>query len=129
MTIGSLLLATAAAAHTHLQSTVPADKSRVPAAPAIELHFSEAARLTSLTLQHGKGEARPLAVPAKAASSVSVPVPALAPGSYTVSWRVAGADGHVVSGAFAFTIDPAANPAPANEGKPATPATGHQHQH
>jgi hypothetical protein len=83
---------------------------------AIELHFSEAAKLTALTLQKGKEAEQPIKpLPAKAAADVSVPVPALAAGDYVVSWRVAGDDGHVMSGKFGFTVDPAA---PAAAAKP-----------
>lgn len=113
----SLLMTAAAAtaqAHTHLESSVPADKSRVQAPAAIELHFSEAAKLTALTLQKGKEAEQSIKpLPAKAAADVSVPVPTLAPGDYVVSWRVAGDDGHVMTGKFGFTVDPAASAAAA----------------
>jgi methionine-rich copper-binding protein CopC len=106
-----------AQAHTHLEGSVPADKSRVKAPAAIELHFSEAAKLTALKLQKGKEAEQPIkALPAKAAANVSVPVPALSEGDYVVSWRVVGDDGHVMSGKFAFTVDPSA---PAAATKPA----------
>lgn len=113
------LLMTAAAtaqAHTHLEGSVPADKSRVKAPATIELHFSEAAKLTALTLQKGKEAEQPIKpLPAKAAADIAVPVPTLAAGDYVVSWRVAGDDGHVMSGKFSFTVDPAA---PAAAAKP-----------
>ncbi|MEP7312904.1 MAG: copper resistance protein CopC [Pseudomonadota bacterium] len=155
MTMGSILFATAALAHTHLQSSLPADKSKVAAPQAIELHFSEAARVTSLTLQQGTAAAKRLTVPAKEAKDVSVPVSGLTAGDYKVTWRVAGEDGHVMSGSFGFTVDPAAPAASAKSGmqmpmhdhgqmkahmdehmkpatdatekKPAAPADEHQH--
>lgn len=113
LTLSALMaVAAAAQAHTHLEASVPADKSRVQAPGAIELHFSEAARLTSLTLQKGKEAAQPLKpLPSKAAAKLSVPVEALSAGEYVVNWRVAGDDGHVMTGKFAFTVDPAAKPA------------------
>lgn len=108
--MGSMLLAaTTAQAHTHLHSSVPANQSRVAPPAAIELHFSEAARVTSLTLQQAGAAPRNLApLPAVAAKVVSVPVSGMTAGSYTVTWRVAGEDGHVMSGKFQFTVDPAA---------------------
>ena len=147
----SLLMtfATTALAHTHLQGSVPADKSRVAAPAAIELNFSEAARVTALTLQ--KGSEEPVALkglPAKAAAQVSVPVTQLSAGDYVVTWRVVGDDGHVMSGKFGFTVDPAAHAAAAKppmhegmkmgdqghmdhmksgEGKKADAADPHQH--
>ena len=114
----SLLMAVAinAQAHTHLAGSVPADKSRVAAPAAIELTFSEAARVTALTLQ--KGSEEPVALkplPSKAEAHLSVPVSGLAAGDYVVNWRVVGEDGHVMSGKFGFTVDPAA---PAAAAKP-----------
>lgn len=110
ITIASLLLAAnAAQAHTHLESSIPSNGSKVAAPTAIELRFSGAARVTALTLQQTGVAAKALApLPATATKVVSVPVSGLAAGSYTVTWRVAGEDGHVMSGTFQFTVDPAA---------------------
>lgn len=123
-----MLAAGAAQAHTRLESSAPADKSKVKAPQAIELHFNEPARLTSLTLQQGTAAAKSLAVPAKTAKDIAVPVSGLTAGEYKVAWRIASADGHVMSGSFAFTVDPAA-PSPA--ATPAAPAHDHgaMHQH
>lgn len=122
----TMLWASAAMAHTHLHSSAPADKSKVAAPKAIVLHFSDAARLTALTLQQGNSAPKSLNVPTKAAKEVSVPASDLAPGEYKVSWRAASEDGHVVSGNFTFTVVPAGTPA----ATPATPAQDHaQHQH
>ncbi len=68
--------AVAAQAHVHLVSSAPADKSRVQAPAAIELHLSEAARLTALTLRKGEDAAVPVKpLPTKAAAHISVPLP------------------------------------------------------
>lgn len=128
-TLGLMILATAASAHARLESSIPADKARVSAPPAIELRFSEAVRMTSLTLQQGAAAARKLAAPTSASNHVSVPVSGLTPGDYKVNWRVASADGHVMSGTFAFTVDPAAPAAGAAAKQPAAPPADHQHQH
>ncbi len=125
--VGSMLLAASVAqAHTHLQSSVPADKSKVAAPKEIVLHFNEAARVTALTLQRGTSPAKALTpLPTKATQHAAVPVKGLAAGEYTVNWRVAGEDGHVMSGKFAFTVDPAAAPAAA---KPAMQMPMHDHE-
>jgi methionine-rich copper-binding protein CopC len=127
---GSMLLAaTLAQAHTNLESSVPADNSKLAAPAAIELHFSEAARVTALTLQQGTAAAKPLKpLPAKAAQHVSVPVTGLTAGEYTVNWRVAGEDGHVMSGKFSFTVDVSA-PAAAKPSIGKKPAGSSEHQH
>lgn len=115
LTMMSLLLATTLAhAHAHLASSKPADKSRVAAPAAVELEFSEAVRVTALTLQQGSNAAKPLSpVPAKAATTVSVPLPKLDAGHYVVAWRVTSHDGHIMSGSISFNVDPAANKADA----------------
>jgi hypothetical protein len=122
--MGLLLATTLAHAHAHLAASTPADKSRVAAPAAVELKFSEAVRVTALTLQQGKEAAKPLApLPAKAATTVSVPLPKLAAGDYVLAWRAASDDGHVVSGSIAFNVDPAAPAAASKAGD------GGQHQH
>jgi methionine-rich copper-binding protein CopC len=116
-TLATLLVLAAgtAHAHTHLQSSLPADRSTVASPREVTLHFSAAARLTALTLQRGGEAPLNLAVPAKSARDFSVPVSAVSAGSYKVTWRAAGEDGHVMSGSFSFTVDPAA---PASSPKP-----------
>ncbi|MEO8315321.1 MAG: copper resistance protein CopC [Pseudomonadota bacterium] len=126
MSMGTVLFATTALAHTHLESSVPKDKSKVAAPQMIELHFSEAARVTSLTLKQGTAAAKKLAVPTKQAKDVSVPVSGLTKGDYKVTWRVAGEDGHVMSGSFGFAVDPAA-PAAATKAGMQMPMPMHDH--
>jgi methionine-rich copper-binding protein CopC len=100
-----LLLIAVAHAHAHLTAAVPADGSVGAAPEHIVLTFSEAARITVMTLQREGEEPRKLApLPAEMATRVSVPLPKLSPGKYTLSWRVVGEDGHVVPGALHFTI-------------------------
>lgn len=102
----AMLVSLSANAHTHLQKSMPADKSVVTTAPsAVVLTFSEAANLTALTLQKGTEKAQPLGpLPGKTAKEATVALPALTPGEYVVNWRVAGEDSHVMSGKFAFTL-------------------------
>ena len=125
-------IAVTAQAHTHLERSTPADKSRVKAPAAIELHFSEAAKLTALALKKGTDAAQPIKpLPTGMLADFSIPVPALAAGDYVVSWRVLSDDGHVMSGKFGFTVDPAApaaaSMAPAHKGKAAGTEDEHGH--
>ena len=110
LTVAALSVSFSATAHTHLQKSMPADKSVVSTAPAnVVLTFSAAANVTALTLQKGAEKAKPLGpLPAKAAREVTVALPALAPGEYVVNWRVAGEDSHVMSGKLVFTVAAAA---------------------
>jgi copper resistance protein C len=102
------LLVNAAQAHAHLEKSTPADGSTLAAAPAaIEMTFSEAARLTALWIQ---GDQKPKQVikdlPAVVDKTLRIALPRLAPGAYTLTWRAVAADGHVSSGAVHFTISP-----------------------
>jgi methionine-rich copper-binding protein CopC len=112
LTAGIVLLAGAAfaAAHTHVLKSVPADGQAVSAAPAsVVLTFSEAARLTAAWIQKGEGARTRLgSLPETAAVQVTLALPAMTPGTYTVSWRAASADGHVMPGRIRFTVSPQA---------------------
>jgi methionine-rich copper-binding protein CopC len=100
------LFGVTAHAHAHLQKSSPADNSVITASPPIlELHFSESARLTVLSIQKGEEPKQNLApLPTTAALQVTVPLPPLTPGTYLVVWRVISDDGHVMAGALHFTL-------------------------
>jgi methionine-rich copper-binding protein CopC len=100
-----LLLVSLAHAHAHLTAAAPADGSVGKAPEHIVLTFSEAARLTTLTLQREGEEPRKLTpLPSGMTTRITVPLPKLSPGRYTVSWRVVSDDGHVVPGVLHFTV-------------------------
>jgi methionine-rich copper-binding protein CopC len=104
---GSALLVLVAVvhAHAHLTAAVPADGSVGKAPEHIVLTFSEAARLTAMTLQREGEEPRKLTpLPAEMATRITVPLPQLPAGRYTLRWRVVSDDGHVVPGALHFTV-------------------------
>jgi len=105
---GALLLAASGAAlsHAHLERASPADGSVMSGAPQnLRLEFSEAAQLTALWIARDGGPRRKLApLPQQAQQQIVVPLPQLSPGSYVVSWRAVGADGHVVPGQIRFTL-------------------------
>lgn len=92
--------------HAHLQASSPADHSTLAQAPDhLALRFNEPVHLTALGLQAGGAAAGKLGpLPAAVAREFSVPLPALAPGTYTVSWRAASDDGHIMSGTLTFTL-------------------------
>ncbi len=111
-TAALLIFAAAAEAHTHVKEAQPADGSVVTTAPAnIVLKFSEAARVTALTVQKdGEAEQKLAPLPSAPTEVVSVPAPKLAPGRYVVSYRVVSDDNHIMSGKLHFTFDPKATP-------------------
>jgi methionine-rich copper-binding protein CopC len=101
-----ITFAVTAGAHAHLQKSSPADNSVITTPPAnLVLNFSEAARLTALSIQKGSEPEQKLkSLPTTAAVQISVALPQLTPGTYSVSWRVLSDDGHVMSGALHFTL-------------------------
>jgi len=106
-----LLLVATAHAHAHLTAAVPPDGSAGKAPEHIVLSFSEAARITAMTLQRNGEEPRKLtSLPAEKAARITVPLPKLAPGRYTLSWRAVGEDSHVVPGTLHFTVVESAAP-------------------
>jgi methionine-rich copper-binding protein CopC len=101
-----LLTASVAYAHAELSASMPADKAELEAAPKqIMLHFSEAVRLTALSLtkhREAKQDLGPL--PSGMMKNFSVAAPALASGEYLVSWRALSEDAHVMTGEFSFAV-------------------------
>jgi methionine-rich copper-binding protein CopC len=104
--VSLITFAVTADAHAHLQSSTPADNSVITASPPdLVLNFSEAARLTALSIQKGsEAEQKLKPLPAADAAQILVPLPPLTPGTYIVSWYALSDDGHVTSGALHFTL-------------------------
>lgn len=101
-----VMVGVSASAHAHLQQSSPADNSVITASPSnLVLNFSEAARLTALSIQKGSESPQKLkSLPAAAARQISVPLPSLTPGAYSLSWHALSEDGHVTSGTLHFTL-------------------------
>ncbi len=107
-------LAPAAAAHTELILSTPADGEALAAAPtAVLLTFSEEliAETVNVSVTDSQGQLVASGPPQVDASEVTLPWPAgLAGGSYCVNYRVVSQDGHPVSGLITFTYPPVAVP-------------------
>lgn len=94
-----------AAAHAQLLESDPADGSVVRVAPEeLTLTFNETVRLDRARVFAADG--RELEVDARSTDNVVTvdPVDDLGEGTVTVSWELVSADGHVISGAIAFSI-------------------------
>ncbi len=111
MKYGLLVLAMVASelalAHTQLSLSVPA-KGATVAAPVAELklEFGGDVRLTAVSVRDALGHELPVAAPPTEVSSkfaLALPEP-LAEGMYVVTWRAVGADTHIVSGDFKFSV-------------------------
>jgi methionine-rich copper-binding protein CopC len=94
-----------AQAHSHLRSSTPAEGSRVAAPAQAVLGFSESTQLAALSLTRGGESAikvEPL--PPQPAQQLTVPLPKLTAGAWTLAWRAIGDDGHVTHGVVHFTV-------------------------
>ncbi|MGH7505451.1 MAG: copper resistance CopC/CopD family protein [Longimicrobiales bacterium] len=117
----TLVVTTAALAHTALRRSKPAEDEHLGAPPAeIVLTFTSGVdpRLARVQLLGADGGAVLLDSLRSGASDSSVVAPIaerLGGGEYTVVWQVVGTDGHPVRGQFAFLVDApvAVTPAPA----------------
>ncbi|MBV8147069.1 MAG: copper resistance protein CopC [Gammaproteobacteria bacterium] len=106
------LAAAVAHAHAHLTRSEPPEASSGKAPTEMVLSFSESARLTLLTLQRAGGQPQKLAPPTEPGSRLTIPLPHLGAGSYTLNWRALSGDGHVTSGAVHFVVVEAASGGP-----------------
>ena len=107
----STLLPSTAVAHGALKSSVPAKGARLSAAPReLRLVFTESPELAFTTIQlMGPGGAPIALAPFGTADDsrravIAAIRGALVAGTYTVLWKIAGADGHPVEGRFSFEI-------------------------
>lgn len=99
-----------ASAHASLKSSIPAAGATVARAPKeISLTFNEKVEEAFSTVTLADGHGKPVAsskakVDAGNPAILRMQAPALSAGAYTVSWAVAGHDGHRRKGAFTFTV-------------------------
>ena len=113
--LGLLLAPMTAQAHGRLKSSAPAAGAHLSQVPReLRLDFTEGPELTfsSIRLLRADGREVPLGALAFAADSrrsLVVPIAgALEAGTYSVSWQMAGDDGHPVRGRIEFVIAPGA---------------------
>lgn len=94
-------------AHTAVRETSITDNATLSAAPEnFTVTFSAATGLANVNLTNAAGRniALDYAPPHAMATSFTIPLPTLAPGAYTISWRTMAHDGHVMPGAIHFTV-------------------------
>ena len=95
-----------AQAHAQLKASSPKEGETVTMMPAsISLTFSESARITAVSIQKDQEPKQKLTAPTTAGEQLSVELPKLAAGSYTLTWRVASTDdNHIMSGELHFKV-------------------------
>lgn len=86
--------------------TTPADGWMGSTAPtAFSATFPHPMQLTAVSLKSGSAADVAVDVPAAApATTVNIPLPALAKGDYVLTWSARGADGHVMNGVVRFMV-------------------------
>ena len=100
----------AVAWHNHLTKSTPAANEKVATSPAvIRLWFAEKPVPAFTTISLLKPDSSKVEIGKTKATDDSLSVSAevsktLAPGSYTVTWRTAGDDGHAIRGKYGFTV-------------------------
>ena len=93
-----------AQAHTQLSASVSGTRAAVQTAAVSERPLPGGCEAHRAEAAEGKtGRAARQAVARKGTAKIAVPVAAWLPGT-TSCWRVAGEDGHVMSGKFGFTV-------------------------
>ena len=113
-----LLPAAVVYAHADLIGSEPTDGAVLDRAPKqVRLFFSEPIEreffaLEVYTQDRVRVDRRDAHIPPDNAAALEASLGALAPGTYTVVWRVLSIDGHVVRGAYAFSVGAASGAAP-----------------
>ena len=110
--VAALVIALAAAgavsAHMAYSKSMPAKDAKLNTSPDhLQVWFTQDPEpaLSQISLEGPDGEVSLGKTTVGDEKSLVAEVPAtLAPGSYTVKWRSAGDDGHVLRGDFAFSI-------------------------
>src|SRR5829696_2960574 len=106
-TVGLVVAAIPAAGHTDLVGSTPADGATVTTGPAevvlefnqpVDVEFGQVAVLDETDGRHEQG------LPVASGATVTQAVGDLVAGSYRISYRVASADGHPISGTLTFTV-------------------------
>lgn len=109
-----VLLAGPAAAHTELESSVPAAGATVTDLTRIDLHFTEPIEIRAshvwITDVAGSMELAGLSMIDGDRTTLTVPVPPLGEGAYEITWHVLALDGDPVQGSFPVTV--VASPSP-----------------
>jgi methionine-rich copper-binding protein CopC len=103
----ALAAPSAALAHAKMTASKPADGSTVAAGTSeIELNFSKPLRLSMVHVRDASKHdiALKSALPATFGPAVKLNTEALTPGHYEVTWTAVAEDGHVMKGAFKFSV-------------------------
>ena len=110
--IALMVVSSTVMAHTGLKVSNPADGAVVNQAPeALHLTFTAEVALVRLSVTDATGKQLELDFKPSTDRSTEyhIPMPAMQMGSLKVEWAAIGEDGHTVTNAFSYTVDPAAS--------------------
>lgn len=132
--LGAILIAPGAGAlHTRLTGSNPAQDEVVREMPK-EICLTFSARpevaLSDIKLASDAGRAVAVGKVKATADSLTIAAPVTGPvpqGKYTITWRTASKDGHVIRGRIGFTVGATAVAAPAAAATTPRPAQEHAH--
>lgn len=114
----ALAAPSAAVAHAKMTTSTPVDGSTVAAGVSeIELNFSKPLRLSMVHVRDASKHdvALKSALPVAFGTAVKLSTETLTPGSYEVTWTAVAEDGHVMKGAFTFSVKPDKAATPPNK--------------
>lgn len=85
--------------------TIPADGAMGATPQNFSATFAHPMRLTSLVITPQRGDPSPVDVSrASSGATVSVALPALRPGNYTITWTASGDDNHTMTGRVRYMV-------------------------
>lgn len=100
---------TGAMAHSKVDKTVPKDGDILDIAPAnLDLTFAKKIRITKISVSSGTAPKVDLDLGDQTSftKAISIPLNQKGTGAYEVKWRGLSADGHAITGNFAFEVKP-----------------------
>lgn len=115
---GLALVAAPAQAHDRLVASSPSADQAVDVAPAdLVLTFSDEPLDLghSVAVRDASGADLAVGQPVVSGRDVSVALPEVPAGAYTVVWRVVSGDGHPIEGTYPFTVTTGVAPSPTAE--------------
>lgn len=106
--VSMMLAANPAAAHARLVSATPAQNTTIAPTSSVRLTFSERSvpAFSTIELANGAGVDVPLRVSVSddGRTLTGTAGRRLAVGTYTLTWGIASADGHRMTGSYSFTV-------------------------
>jgi methionine-rich copper-binding protein CopC len=104
----TLLAVPAAFAHAHPVAMLPAPDQTVPSPDVVKISFSEAVepKFSKISVMDaaGHGVNKEVSMVGADAKTISVALPKLAAGVYTVNWIAVAVDSHREQGSYKFSV-------------------------